>query len=288
MRQFGFATILVGLCAVAAAGEEGITIKKNLFKAGDRVKTTIAEKETNTTSFSLGGKEEKKSVESTKSIVHVTDIITAGAGDEPPVKLSRTYEKFESSKGLKAGLATPPLNTPILIEKKDGKFTYTVEGKPVEKGVAALLDREFDKPKGNSADDDLLPKGPVKAGDTWKPDVAKFAKAISLEKLIPDVEKSSAVCKLVSTSKKDGKLYGVVELKIEIAIKGLEGQENITVKSGQMSMTMTGNICLDGTDPAESSKDLLNFKIEAETKGITFVVDGKTEKTETKELLPKK
>lgn len=288
MRQFGFAAIVVGLWAVAASGEDAITIKMSRPKAGDRIKTTIAEKETNTTSFVLGGKKEQKSTETTKAIVHVSEIITAGDGDSPPVKLLRTYEKYDAAKALKPGQAAPPLNTPILIEKKDGKYAYTVEGKPVEKGVAALLDTEFAKTKSDFKGEDLLPKGPVKAGDTWKPDIAKVLKALGDEKLISDPEKSSMVCKLVSTSTKNGKVYGVVEIKAEIAIKGLEAKENITLKSGQMTMTMTGNICLDGTDPTESSKDLMSFKIEAETKGISFVVDGKMEKNETKELLPKK
>jgi hypothetical protein len=288
MRQFGFAAIVIGLVAVSATGQDAVTIKSVRPKAGDRIKTTISEKETTTTSFTIGGKAEKKSVDSTKSILYVTEIVAGGTGDEPPVKLLRTYEKYDLSKGPKPGMAAPPLKTPILIEKKDGKYTYTVDGKPVEKGVAALLDAEFAKTKSDFKGEDFLPKGPVKPGDTWKPDIAKFAKALAEEKLVPDVEKSSIVCKLVSSSKKNGNVYGVVELKMDIAIKGLEGQPDITVKSGLMSMTMTGNICLDGTDPTEDSKDLMNFKIEAETKGITFVVEGKGEKTETKELLPKK
>ncbi|MCE9560656.1 MAG: hypothetical protein K8U57_01250 [Planctomycetes bacterium] len=288
MRQFGFAAIVVGLLAVSASGQEAVTIKISRVKSGDRVKITKTETDSESTTFGVAGKEEAKSENKSKSMVYVDEIIVAAEKKGPAIKLIRTYEKYENSTP-EPGMSAPPLKVAIQIEKKDNKYTYTVDGKPVEKEVAALLDTEFMKPISDVDDEDLLPKGPIKPGETWKPNTAKLLKDLAGDgKLLTDEEKSTIVCKLVSATKKNDKQYGVIELKVDLAVKAIGGKKEILIKSGKMTFTMTGNVCLDGTDPSETSTDEMSFVMEAVVNDIPFKFVAKGTKKETRELLPKK
>src|SRR5205823_5031902 len=89
-------------------------------------------------------------------------------------KLRRTYEKaqFTGKDGkLKDEIYQ---GKTVLIEKKDGKVTASIEGgESLSAATAPRLFKEFTKDDdSNSKMEQLLPKTAVKVGETWKIDPA--------------------------------------------------------------------------------------------------------------------
>lgn len=286
MKRFAL-VVTFGLLAASALGQDAVTIQAPKLKTGDRVRTAKTEKTNSTVSFAAGGQSVKKDDTTTKTIVYVDEVVTAGDKGGRPVKLKRTYEKFEVSKGMGGkDEPAPPLNTPITIEKKGEKYEFTAE-KPLDKAFSAKLSAEFDKaPKAEV----FLPDKPVKPGDTWKLDGKKLGALVGGgEGLgVIDPDKSEMTGKLVKAYQKDGKQYGVIEFTGNVAIKGLGEKAPVTVKAGSgMNIKMTMDGCIDGSTPAGEMKGTMKLKLDAEGGGtsVNVTADGAT--TETTELLPK-
>jgi hypothetical protein len=285
---------IAGLLAIAVAfmtakaDQDAVTLKVYKLKDGDLIRTTKTEKTKGTVTLVAGGKTQTKDDAGTKNMVYADEIITAGEGDARPVKLKRTYEKYQVTKNGKDESGGPPLNTAILIEKKGDKYQFTVKGNPVEAGLAQQLSAEFDKP-GPRAEEVLLPGKPVKPGDTWKVDGAKIASGLGAAgKAVIDTDKTVMNGKLVKTYQKDGKLFGVLEFDGELVVAGLGEKVPIKVKPGsKIGVKMTVDACVDGTDAAMKIDGTLSLKFDAEALGNAITVDGGGTITQTQELLKK-
>jgi len=283
MRRFTL-VVAFGVVAASALGQDAVTIQAPKLKAGDRVRTTKTEKTNTAVSFTAGGQAVKKDDAVTKTIVYVDEVVTAGDKGGRPVKLKRTYEKFEVSKGMGGkDEPSPPLNTPITIEKKGEKYEFSAD-RPLGKEFSAKLSGEFDKaPKAEA----FLPDKPVKPGDTWKLDGKKLEGLTGGDAGgVIDPDKSEMTGKLVKAYQKDGKQYGVLEFSGNVAIKSLGEKVPVTVKVGSgLNIKMTMDGCIDGSSPAGETKGTLKMKLDAEGGGtvVTVTADGTT--TETMELL---
>ncbi|WP_439628994.1 hypothetical protein [Gemmata sp.] len=285
MRTLALAAALFGLTALSAPAQDAVTIKIAKLVAGDRVKVTKNEKMTSKIDFTAGGNSNTKDDVEAKSIVYTDVVITANDGVGKPLKLKRTYEKYELTKGGKAADG-PPLNAAILIEKKNGKYTATAE-QPLDPIFSAKLTAEFDR-DGGMGIDRLLPGKPVKAGDTWKVDVSKLP-GISGDGLTIDAEKSELTGKLLKTFEKGGKQLGELEYTGTIALKSLGAKSPVKLKDGSlMKLKMTGEACIDGTDPSNRMTGTLTIKMEGEGGGVTLSLTADGTIASSEELLPKK
>jgi hypothetical protein len=287
MRRFAFAVLV--LFATTAVAQEAVTIKLARPKAGDRVRVTRTEKTKTVTTVAAGGKEQKKDEVVAKSVVYVDEIITPGENDKKPVKLKRTYEKYEVSKSGKEE-SGPPLDKAILIEKTGEAYTYTIDGKPVEAAVAARLAADFERSTDKARPEDLLPEKPVKPGDTWKIEGAKLVASLGGDaRDTIDADRTVINGKLVKTYRKDGKLFGVAEFDGDIAIASLGGKVPVKVKPGaKLGIKMTVDACIDGTTPGLRVDGKLTIALGAEGAGITLNVTADGTMSMTEELLPKK
>lgn len=285
MRQFGFATALVGLLVLSANGQDAVTIKVAKLVTGDRVKVTKNEKMNSKVEFTAGGKSDSKDDVETKTIVYTDVVLTANDGVGRPLKLKRTYEKYEITKGGKASDG-PPINAAILIEKKNGKYTATAE-QPLDPVFSAKLTGEFER-DGGIGIERLLPGKPVKPGDTWKVDVSKLP-GISGDGLALDPAKSELTGKLLKTFEKGGKKFGELEYTGTVALKSLGAKSPVKLKDGStMKLKMTGEACIDGTDPSNQMTGTLTIKMEGEGNGVTLSLTADGTIASSEELLPKK
>jgi hypothetical protein len=284
MRRFGIAAVLAGLLAVSAAGQEAVEIKIAHPKAGQRVKVTATEKRDAKTTVGKNVLTESR----TRSLVYIDDVIENPGDAKLPTKLKRTFEKAVVGRDGKDA-ALPIEGKTVLIEKKGDKYTFTVDGKPVEGESLRVLEGYF---RGPNVDPRqlLLPGEKVKPGDTWKVDAAKLAKLFGEASggFTIDPQKTKAGGTLVRTSKQDGRQLGVIELRVEGPIVGLKPQDT-TIKGGKLTLAVTGSGCIDGTVPVGESKTDLRLTLTGTTADGT---DATTEidATETRkvELLPKK
>ena len=270
--------LVVASFAAQAAAQDSVTIKIYDPKAGDRVRITEEEKATSTTSAMGQGQEEK----STKTLVYVEECITPpAAAGKKPLKVIRTFEKIESSKGGRAAIGTELVGKPILIEKKGDKYSFTVNGEGVTGPVADVLRQAYDKGDGPTARD-VLPTTPVKPGENWKIDIKKALAGMTDDKFVVDTDKATMSGKLVKAYQKDGAGYGVIEMKASMPITGLGPKNPLTIKPGStLTMTMTSDGCIDGSTAAGEMTTTMTIKLEATTMGIdvSVVADAIQKKT---------
>jgi len=139
----------------------------------------------------------------------------------------------------------------VLIELKDGKYSFTVDGKELSTEEAADLAKEFDpkKPADEEMDKILLPNKPVAVGESWEVDGKTISKIFGddekLAKTI-DAAETKASGKLVKAFKKDGHQFGSMEFKIEVPLKALEGQHPFR-EGAKIEVIIAGDMCIDGS-----------------------------------------
>jgi hypothetical protein len=281
-RAFG--VLAVAAFAAQAAAQNPVAIKVYDPKAGDRVRITEVEKATSTTSVMGQVKEEK----STKTLVYVEECVTPPAeAGKKSLKVIRTFEKIESSKDGKAALGTELVGKPIVIEKKGDQYSFTVDGEGVTGPIADVLRQAYDKDDGPAAKD-IFPAAPVKPGETWKIDAKKALAGAADDKFSVDVDKATMSGKLVKAYQKDGAGYGVIEVKSSMPITGLGPKSPLTIKPGSsLTMTATGDGCIDGSRDGGEMTTTMTIKLEAATMGVDVSVVAIVTKKKTTVHLPK-
>ena len=103
-----------------------------------------------------------------------------------------------------------------------------------------------------------------------------------------DKDKLEATGKLVKTYKKDGKQFGVIDLKVSAPITGLGEKSPVKVKDGSMVVTMAGDGCIDGTSAEGKSTMVMKFTVEGGVQGADLKVDATVTENRTSAPLPKK
>jgi hypothetical protein len=213
-------------------------------------------------------------------------------GTKRATRLRRTYEKAQVTKD---GTTTtlPYEGKTVLIEKKDMKYTFTIEGgKELTGEDASHLAKEFNKPESAlDLETIFLPKKAVAVGETWKIDAEALAKDFTGgEKMALDTAKSTATGKLIKAYKKDAKTFGVIEVKLDFPILSIgDGAQKIGFKDGaRASMTMNMDVCIDGTshDGIGTSSMLFSGTGSIQTpdgKEFTLLIDTRTTGTDRRE-----
>jgi hypothetical protein len=248
------AILVVGLAAAALRADDGpVTIKVKQPGPGDQVKETKTETTTRKVSFTAMGKDQTMEEKSVSKFVYTEEVVSKPAGARRPTKLRRTYEAAEETKnGEKKDLDLA--GKTVVVEKTGDGYTITVDGKEPTGPAADVLKKEFAKEK-QVADEDMLPKEPVKVGGTWKIDLGPLAKDAAGE-LEFDLAKSTGTGKLVKVYDKGGRKFGVMEITLDLALTkaGPAGQQ-LDLKAGS-KMTMTGTVdaCIDGSRNESAGK----------------------------------
>ena len=165
MQRTACASLFALLLAATAAAQEAVQIKIDKPQVGDRVKHSREEKSDTKITITVGGMDQKKDEAKTKTLVYVEEVLAVPEGADRATKLTRTYEKPQITSEGKARKLDVEGKT-VLIEKKGDKFDFTVEGKAVEGESLTMLQSEFNKEGKEEPRDLMLPKQPVKPGET--------------------------------------------------------------------------------------------------------------------------
>lgn len=277
---------VVALLCSEGRTQEAIPIKFAEPKAGDRLKIEVEEESTFKMTVGSGGSAKVREQKSAKKVAFVEEVLVAG--DSPgkrPKKLTRVYERAEFVTGDKTQHGAP-LKAEILIEKKDGKYTFTVDGKDVTGPLGDDLKLTFDQPEVPWSA--TFPDKPVKTGESWKIDLAK-AVPDAPDGVKFDREKGNGGGTLVRTEKRDGALYGVFELVVELPITDLGENSQLALKpTSKRRSVVTGSACIDGT--TLGGKTVTKSTMAIESGAMDVVIVGKTDVTATKTVtqLPRK
>lgn len=261
-RSIGLLVVLGLAAAAAAQTDDAYTIKVKRSCKGDTTEQDKQETENFVLKFEgADGKtvrEEKR--ERTVSQVYKETILDKER-DKKPTRLRRQYSKAVIKSKVEEEKHMPFEDKKVLIEKKeDGKYHFSLEGgDELRAEDTTLLNRAFNN-NGSDSDDDALEKAffptrPVKVNETWTLDVDSVLKAFEKDARRPfqaDRDKTTATGKLLRAYKKDGRQYGVLDIHIEMPLKGElplgKGQKGAPIEAGSR-MTYRAKVdgCIDGT-----------------------------------------
>jgi len=264
-RWLGLATALALVTATGRLdAQETYTIKFAKPTAGTVTVVDKQEKQDESNKITVLAQKMDKLEEKKNSaaVVYVETVLAVDKETSKPTKAKRTYKKLEIGRDgppEKLGLE----GKTVLIEKKGAEFQFSLEGGGEIAGKELdYLKKEFDKKedKNDLLEKAMMPKGPVKAGESWKVPVKDlirlFAEGEKGESMtFHEGDKSSAQGKLVKAYQKDGKQFGVVEYTIQLAMKEALGG-GVTVPfqpDGKIILVVTYDGCIDGTAPVYNS-----------------------------------
>jgi hypothetical protein len=261
------ALVVTLLLAIACRGQaqDSYTLKLKeaaqgdsyLFRHNDNIKTTskVVDDQGNS----------QKSVNDTrsKSFAYVETIVQKPAGETLPSALRRGYRKAVVTWNDRT--QTLPMDgLAVLIEKKDDKYEYRLEGggKLTPEDVAEL-DLDFNKRSFNFLAQDILSDKTIKLKDSWSLDPAVVFKAMSKSELQKfDLDKAKIGARLVMVYDNNKSQFGVVEFQFELplAVGGRAGK-SFKILGGKLSIQGTFDGCIDGSLFARSTKATMNYEL---------------------------
>lgn len=270
MRRIAGAAALIGVLAAGAGlSQDGpVTIKLKKAGPGEVVKETKSETTAQKVTVTVMGQTKTNDDKATATYAYSDEVVEKPEGVRKPTKLKRTYESAELTVGgQKQDLGLK--GQTVLIEKKGDKYTFTADGKPVAGKAAELLGKEFSGKK-QTGDEDFLPGKPVQVGETWKLDVAKVAGELAEGGMAIDEKQSAGTGKLTKVYDKGGKKFGVIEVKMDLVVTKLaSGPQEIPLKDSKLTVVMTMDGCIDGTEATGGGKMSMKGKLNGE-----FMVPG--------------
>ncbi len=195
-----------------------------------------------------------------KAIMEYQETVLKREAGKQPSKLVREYTKAQTGKDDDKLEDTALQGKSVVIEKKGDKYSFTYkDGGEVEGSAEAALNKDFSKKSDTNAELEklVLPKGPVKAGESWKIEMARIVTEISKQGAMElDAATSTGKGTFVKSYKKDGRLFGEMKFKMEMPLVTIgKGKEQLKFAAGaKIAMDLTFDVCIDGTSEAGSLK----------------------------------
>jgi hypothetical protein len=253
MRRWALLVTLAALLPTAAQAQDKYTIKLKELGTGDSARVEI--KDTTAFKLAITGDKDKppappKEFKSTKHLLYTDTVLERPDPLRPPTKVKRVYDKAvtEGDPGTPGDKTRPYHGKTLLIEKKGDKYEYRIDGGEAIPGDVEL-NNEFTNAEQARQKKVFVPPGPVALNQMWQVDAkALLGEADKTDAL--QVLKSAGTAQLVKVYKKDGRLYGVIDVKLEIEFKlspkgPKEGEGTTSENKGVMKLTFDG--CIDGT-----------------------------------------
>ncbi len=277
LRTIGLLGLFASLSAAAPVRVQDVYDIK-LKKSGKGESFTQRRHETESSTFKLedsaGSQLLEKKVTKTIEDEFKETVLEKERGKRAS-KLRREYRKAVSKSDGKE-VRLPYDGKTLLIEKKNDKYHFTIEGGEELKGEdAASFDNSFNNSGLTDSERDafekaFLPKKPVKLNETWNFDptevVKAFEKGMTLS--LPVVKnKIKAECKLLRVYKKDGRQFGAFDIDLDLPLKGkfAMGKEmDATVQEGsKMHFLAKFDGCIDGSSSDGVMEGTMEIDLEA-------------------------
>jgi hypothetical protein len=163
----------------------------------------------------------------------------------------------------------------VLATRTGDTFAFApAAGGKLPPETAAELDGEFNRPSLAAARELLVPASPVRLNEPWSLDAAKLAARMGADDMTVDAAKSSATGKLTRTYDRDGRRWGAMEFRIELAVTKLSAAKTeVALRGGsKLTATLTLDACIDGTDAGYEATTITAGRLEGEAPGLEMVM----------------
>ena len=246
----GVSLLALFVSAVTAADDDTVTFKDYKAKVGERTRSTEEERATTRTVIVRDGKREDKVEKKSKVVIYVSEVLAVKAGEKKPTRVQRTYEKAEET-GEDGTEKMPLHGKTVVIEKKGDKYAFTdADGKRLPEAAEAVLKKEFEKKTTDDAFDKLIPRRPLKSGETWKLELDDIVKEMTNDTFTVDKKKVAGTGTLARVYSFAGHRYGEFELSMNIPLTAMTGATPIDLKPGStMKLSVHGDGNVEGTEP---------------------------------------
>jgi hypothetical protein len=140
----------------------------------------------------------------------------------------------------------------------------------------------------------LLPKDPVQVGESWNIDLRESVKELP-KKVGPefDADRTTATGKLLRVYKKDGRQFGVIEVRATLPIAAVnDGKQRIPARDSKMTFQGLYDACIDGNSTdftvTGSFQVTVNAEVEANSMRLQVVAQAQGEMQESRRDVPQK
>jgi hypothetical protein len=284
LTGFAMAFAILTIGALTSAADDTYKLKLYQPKTGDKTQQEKSDSGKTTIAVDFGGKKKDQEQITGGKEAFTEEILEMKVGARRPTKLIRTYTVAEKTAN---GITTRASYTgkSVLIEKKGDMFQFSVDGVELKQKDAPDLFTKFNKKDDDPQNQDLLPKDPVKVGQSWvvPADASELLfKSLNDDKMKLDTKKSTAGGKLVKVYKKNGAQFGVMDLQITIVVTEFNlGQFVKTKADSKIALKLVVDTCIDGTVPGEESTMSTTIDISAELANkATIAIKGTSKGTE--------
>jgi hypothetical protein len=190
-------------------------------------------------------------------------------GEERPRKYVEFYEKAEKDvDGKPAPLSYQGQS--VRYEWVDGRYKVTVDGGNIAAKDLKDLETQANTPHLESV---MAPAKPVRVGEIWSIDIGKLAQALG-RTIIIDEANSTATCELLKVYDKDGRKFGLLRVKYDVAVARLgamgfdpplNGRLEGTLETAVDGSTPAGNFIQNATTGGQAIVDRNGVKLSAKT-----------------------
>lgn len=288
MIRLAFVVTVVAAAVPTTAAGDAVEVRLARPVAGDRVRVAVESTQTAVQTTRVFGQESDTTVKKVFRATFVDEFVVPLDAEATREKIVRTYEKYEATLDGKTQPA-PPLSAGITIEKKDGKYTYTVDGKPLASEVIAVLESEFARRQGMRGDN-ISPDKSVKPGESWNLDPEAVFKGYGGEGKVPlALDKATMTGKLVRAETRGGRAFGVVELNAQMPVKEVVADKGYKLKPGTALLYRELiEAPLDGAAGADRRVSAVSSRIQLDSEQATVIYAVETRTVVTTDPLPRK
>jgi hypothetical protein len=278
--------IAAALLMSTSVGQAQFTIK--LKERGEGESAVIQQDKTSSTKVKVtdaAGNVLADKSGASRDVKEFKETILARQPGKQPTNLTRQYLKAQTVVDEK--VTDGPLHGKTVNIVKKGKmyeFTYA-DGDKVEGAAAAALIEEFSKKSDAPGEIEkmVLPPTAVKAGESWKIDMAKIVAEFTKDgNLKLDADKATGQGTLVKAYKKGKTQFGELKWTMEMPLLATgQGKKQLTFKAGaKMVIELHLDACIDGTSEAGTLKMKMNLAGTGMASGNTVVMSASVDGTQ--------
>jgi hypothetical protein len=254
-------------------------------KVGDQYTTSVTASFKNDAVITLlgGAPPQNRNQEFTAELQGLVTVDEVGDKNSAPKKLTCKVDHF-----TKDGKDLYPAGAVIVAERKDGKPSYTVDGKAVAQQYVEMFSAMMDIPnpdKSVTEDQAIGTDKPQKVGDTWPIDPDAVAKDCSEDGMKTDAADVKGEGKLLKAKKLNGNPVLVISAHVNIDKFSLEIPMLGHANGDKMTVEQTMTLPADEAKPVvgDAEKVHLTMKVDLPNGAGTATFTGDREVTITNE-----